>query len=164
MFYKLIVIKWKLRIIKWKLRIIKWKSIYIEQTIKQTIKQWEVCDRRVLERAVAPLVKQPPTPQPPEGEHFNILYFNIPQPPEGAKSTIFNGRFAKRIIPCVFPQYSIGVADSCIIYLGACAARVLRVRTAIFTSQIYHFNQLIENNFLFTPLLLLQNNVNSICK
>ena len=55
-----------------------------------------------LERGGASLVKQPPNPQ--RGEHFNILYFNIPQPPEGAKSTIFNGRFASRIIPCVLLQ------------------------------------------------------------
>ena len=88
------------------------------------------------------------TPQPPEGEHFNILYFNIPQPPEGAKSTIFNGRFAKRIIPCVLPQYSIGEADSCIIYIRCvCRVRVARVRTAIFAIQFF-----------------LQNIVNSICK
>ena len=88
--------------------------------------------------ATSALEQLPPNPQ--RGEHFNILYFNTPNPQRGLNLQYLIGGFASRIIPCVFPQYSIGVADSCIIYIRCvCRACVWRVRTAIFISPIYPF-------------------------
>ena len=95
-----------------------------------------------LERGGASLVKQPPNPQ---RGNTSIFFTSIsPNPQRGLNLQYLTGdslRESSRV--CYYNNLSAKPIPVLFI-LGACAARVLRVRTVIFTSPIYHFNQLIE--------------------
>ena len=111
-----------------------------------------------LERGVASLVKQPPNPQ---RGNTSIFFTSISPNPQRGNTSIFFTSISPNPQRGLNLQYLTGDSRSessrvyyhnilsakpipVLFILGACAARVLRVRTAIFTSPIYHFNQLIE--------------------
>ena len=90
-----------------------------------------------LERGVASLVKQPPSPQ---RGNTSIFFTSIsPNPQRGLNLQYLTGGFAKRIIPRCYYNNQSAKPIPVLFILGACAARVrvARVRTAIFTIQFF---------------------------
>ena len=95
-----------------------------------------------LERGVASLVKQPPNPQ---RGNTSIFFTSIsPNPQRGLNLQYLTGDSRSESSRVYYHNILSAKPIPVLFILGACAARVLRVRTAIFTSPIYHFNQLIE--------------------